>query len=112
MVKYKDVLSRTFAALADPTRRYVLERLRRGPAAVSELAEPHGLSLPGMLKHVRLLEQAGLLRTTKDGRVRRCGLSPRPLRDASRYLDRYRALWESRFDALAEYLERMKERES
>jgi DNA-binding transcriptional ArsR family regulator len=106
MVRYEDPVSRTFAALSDPMRRQVLERLLRGPASIGELAAPHELTVPGMLKHVRVLEEAGLLRTAKDGRIRRCGLTPAPMRAAARYLDRYRALWERRFDALEELMRR------
>jgi DNA-binding transcriptional ArsR family regulator len=78
----------------------------RGPAPVSELAERYRLSVPGMLKHLRVLEAAGVVRTEKDGRVRRCGLTPAPMQAAARYLDRYRELWERRFDALEELMER------
>jgi DNA-binding transcriptional ArsR family regulator len=106
MVRYEDPVGRTFAALADPTRRQVLERLLRGPASVGELSTRHGVSVPGMLKHVRVLEDAGVVRTEKDGRVRRCGLTPTPLGAAARYLDRYRELWERRFDALEELVQR------
>jgi DNA-binding transcriptional ArsR family regulator len=104
MVRYSDELSLTFAALADPTRRRVLERLTAGPASVSELATSHDVTVPGMLKHLRVLENAGLLRTAKSGRVRRAGLTPRPMRTAARYIDRYRSHWERRFDALEDYL--------
>jgi DNA-binding transcriptional ArsR family regulator len=112
VVRYADELSRTFSALSDPTRRAVLERLVEGPATVSELATSHEVSVPGMLKHLRVLQDARLLRTAKRGRVRSCGLTPRPMRRASRYIDRYRALWEKRFDALEAHLRRMKESES
>ena len=82
MVKYSR-LDRTFGALADPTRREILERLVRGPASVSELAGPAGMSMPGLLKHVRILEQAQLVTTEKQGRVRRCRLDPGHLDDAA-----------------------------
>jgi DNA-binding transcriptional ArsR family regulator len=100
-------MSLTFAALADPTRRRVLDRLARGPASVTELASAHELSVPGMLKHLRVLEGAALLRTAKDGRVRRCGITPAPMRAAAKYLDEFRNLWEHRFDALADLMRRM-----
>ena len=110
MAKYEDRIGLTFLALSDPTRRHVVERLARGPATVSELAAEHDLSLPGMMKHLRVLEDADLLRSAKDGRVRRCVLSARPMRSAWRYLETYRRLWEQRFDALAALLESKKEK--
>jgi DNA-binding transcriptional ArsR family regulator len=100
MVRYSDALSRTFTALADPTRREALERLASGPASVSELAAPHGLTVPGMMKHLAVLESAGLLHTEKDGRVRRCGLTAEPMRAAADYLGGYRRLWETRLARL------------
>jgi DNA-binding transcriptional ArsR family regulator len=107
MVKYSGDLSRTFAALADPTRRQILGRLARGSASVTELAAGRRLSLPAVLKHVRALERAGLICTDKAGRVRRCRLTAtRPLRDAAHWLDAYRELWESRLDRLGEHLRR------
>lgn len=108
MVRYSDELSLTFAALADPTRREVLERLAEGPATVSELAEPYDMTLPAMMKHLRVLEEAGLLRTEKSGRVRRCGLTPGPMQSAGGWIEQYRDLWEGRLDALEEYLREMK----
>jgi DNA-binding transcriptional ArsR family regulator len=104
MVKYSDRLSRTFAALGDPTRRRIVERLARGSASVSDLAAAHPLSMPAVLKHVRALERAGLVRTTKHGRVRECRLSPRPMRAAATWLELYRGLWDKRLDRLAEHL--------
>src|SRR6202042_3776246 len=90
MVKYSvldgTVLDRTFGALADPTRREILERLAEGPASVSELARPLGMSMPGLLKHVRILEQAQLVSTQKQGRVRECRLDPGQLDDAARWI--------------------------
>ena len=110
MSKYEDRVGATFLALSDPTRRHVVERLALGPASVSELAAEHALTLPGMMKHLRVLESADLVRSIKDGRVRRCVLSAAPMRHAWRYLDGYRRLWERRFDALAELLEAKKEK--
>ncbi|HYZ19251.1 MAG TPA: metalloregulator ArsR/SmtB family transcription factor [Gaiellaceae bacterium] len=107
MVKYYS-LDRTFAALADPKRRDILERLSRGPATVSELARPHGLSLPGALKHVRVLERADLVTTTKRGRTRECRLGPAQLEDATQWIDLYRRRWERRLDGLERYVERTK----
>lgn len=111
MVRYEDALSRTFSALSDPTRRAVLERLAAGPASVSDLADACAQSVPGMLKHLRVLEEARLLRTAKHGRVRSCGLRPRAMERAADYIDRFRALWEARFDALDDHLRRIQEDE-
>lgn len=101
-------LDRTFSALADPTRREILERLTAGPASVSELAQPFGMSLPGLMKHVRILENARLVTTKKSGRTRECRLGPEPPDEASRWLDAYRRRWERRLDRLEGYLEREK----
>jgi DNA-binding transcriptional ArsR family regulator len=106
MVKFSSDLNHTFAALSDATRREMLARLARGAASVGELAQGHRLSLPAVLKHLRSLERAGLVRSEKIGRVRQCRLTARPMRDAADWLDKYRALWESRLDRLAEHLRR------
>jgi DNA-binding transcriptional ArsR family regulator len=98
-----------FSALADPTRRRILARLARGPAAVGEVARPIDMSLPAVSKHLDVLEQAGLIRRERDGRMLRCHLQPRPLEDASQFLERYRGFWEDRLDRLAEYVEGDKE---
>jgi DNA-binding transcriptional ArsR family regulator len=103
MVQYK--LDRTFAALADPTRRDVLDRLVRGPASISELAGPSGMSLTGMKKHVQILEGAGLVTTEKVGRTRRCRLGPERLDDAARWIQLYRREWVRRLDGLEAYLD-------
>jgi DNA-binding transcriptional ArsR family regulator len=94
-----------FAALADPTRRAILERLRLGEASISELAEPFPVSLPAVAKHVRVLERAGLLTHRKTGRVRWCRFRADRLRLATDWLDSYREFWSSRLDALADHLE-------
>src|SRR5919198_1742520 len=99
MVQF-DSVDRTFAALADPTRRAVLERLGHGPATISELAEPAGMSLTGLKKHVRILEEAGLVTTEKRGRTRHCYLGPARLEDVSGWLENYRRSWQDRFDRL------------
>ena len=99
-------LDRSFAALADPTRRGVLERLRRGSATISDLAEPYGISLTGMKKHVGLLEEAGLVTTEKVGRVRRCRLGPRRLEAETQWIAQYQSMLEARYDRLAAFLER------
>ena len=105
MVKYSP-LDRTFSALSDPTRRDILERLAEGPATISELAHPSGISLPGVMKHVRILEQAALVTTEKQGRTRHCRLGPARLDDAAEWIQLYRNRWERRLDRLEGYLER------
>jgi DNA-binding transcriptional ArsR family regulator len=107
MVQYTPT-DRTFAALADPTRRGVLERLGRGTASITELAEPFGISLTGMKKHVRVLEDAELVTTEKVGRVRRCSLGPRRLEDVQEWVETYRRMLDERLDRLGELLERTK----
>jgi len=101
-------LDRTFAALADPTRRAVLERLGSGSATVSELAEPFSISLTGMKKHIGVLEDAGLVRTEKVGRSRVCTAVPRPLDDVRAWTEMYRRMLDERLDRLGELLERTK----
>jgi DNA-binding transcriptional ArsR family regulator len=97
-------LSKTFHALADPTRRAVLESLGRGPASVTELAKPFHMALPTFLQHLRVLEESGLIRTRKAGRVRTCELKEKPLDEAERWLAGQRALWTKRLDQLDAYL--------
>jgi DNA-binding transcriptional ArsR family regulator len=99
-------LDLTFGALADPTRRAILARLAEGNATVGELADPFDVSRPAISKHLRVLERAGLVRRTRDGRVSRCGLDATPMRDAAAWVERYRGFWEGQLDALANYLER------
>ena len=106
MVQYPQI-DRTFAALADPTRRAVLERLGRGSATISELAEPVGMSLTGMKKHVRVLEEAGLVTTEKIGRTRHCRLGPQRLDDAQHWIEGYRQMLENRLDRFGELLDRL-----
>ena len=105
MVKFQ-ALDRTFSALSDPTRRAILERL--GPATMSELAHPFGISLPGLMKHVRILEQADLVTTEKHGRTRECRLGTERLDDAAEWIELYRGRWERRLDRLEGYLEKKK----
>ena len=107
MVRYS-VLDRTFSALSDPTRRHILERLTHGPATISELAQPFGISLPGLLKHVRILEEADLVITEKHGRTRHCRLGPGHLDDAAGWIQTYQRRWEGRLDRLGGYLDRRK----
>jgi DNA-binding transcriptional ArsR family regulator len=101
-------LDRTFSALSDPTRRDILERLTRGPASVSELARPTGISLPGVLKHVRILEEANLVTTEKRGRTRECRLGPEQMDDATTWIESQRRQWERRLDRLEAIIERTK----
>jgi DNA-binding transcriptional ArsR family regulator len=103
-----EVLDRTFSALSDPTRRAILERLGRGPATISELAHPFGISLPGLLKHVRILEQADLVTTEKHGRIRQCRLGSGDLDEAAQWIQTYRSRWEGRLDRLGSYLQQHK----
>ncbi len=96
-------LDEVFAALSDATRRDVLARLGRGPATISQLAEPHGITLTGMKKHVQVLEDAGLVTTEKVGRARRCRLGTERLDDALSWIAFYQRLWERRLDGLDAY---------
>ncbi|MBS1878231.1 MAG: helix-turn-helix transcriptional regulator [Actinobacteria bacterium] len=108
MVQYQE-LDRTFAALADPTRRAVVERLgREGVATVSELAEPVGISLTGMKKHLRVLEEAGLIRSEKVGRARQCRLGPNRAEQVASWIADYRKLAEQRYERLDTLLARRK----
>jgi DNA-binding transcriptional ArsR family regulator len=110
MVKYADEeLDAVFAALADSTRRGILESLSRGDLAVSELAAPHRMSLPGFMKHLRVLEDAGLVSRTKEGRVVSCALEAGPMKEASVWMSRYQKFWTEKLDALARYLYQQEE---
>ncbi|MEX2394054.1 MAG: metalloregulator ArsR/SmtB family transcription factor [Actinomycetota bacterium] len=108
MVKYP-ALDRTMTAIADPTRRGILERLARGPRSISELAQPLNISLPGLMKHVRILEEADLVETRKNGRTRECRLGPAQLDDVSGWIESYRTRWERRLDRLESYVTTSKE---
>ena len=99
-----DELSLTFAALADPTRRAMLERLAQGPATVTELAEPFKLSLPAISKHLKVLERAGLIERGREAQWRPAQLKAEPLKDVSDWLEQYRENWEENFDRLEEYI--------
>lgn len=99
----QEVLDRAFAALADSTRRDILTRLGSGPATIGELAEPAGMTLTGMKKHVQVLEDAGLVRTEKVGRSRQCHLGTERLDDAMAWIGFYQRLWERRLDGLDAY---------
>lgn len=106
MVQYQAAeLDTTFAALADPIRRAILGRLGAGTATISELAEPFGMSLTGLKKHVRILEDAELVSTEKVGRARQCTLGPRRLEDVQAWIEQYRRVLDGRLDRLGELLE-------
>jgi DNA-binding transcriptional ArsR family regulator len=110
MVKYTDEgLDAVFAALADPTRRGILESLSGGELAVSELAAPHDMSLPGFMKHLRVLEDAGLIERSKEGRVVSCELSAAPMQAAAAWMSRYEKFWTEKLDSLARYLYQQEE---
>ncbi len=104
MVKYYASLDNTFAALADPTRRAILAALTQGQASVTDLARPHRMSLPAVMKHLRVLERAGLVSQEKTGRIRRCRIAGESLRQAADWLDTYRIFWESQLDSLERFL--------
>ena len=105
MVKYKSShLSLTFAALADPTRRRILERLAEGQSGVTRLAAPFSISLPAVSKHLRVLETAGLLKRHRHGRQHRLELETGPMKEALRWMEQYRHFWEGSLAALADYL--------
>jgi DNA-binding transcriptional ArsR family regulator len=111
MVKYPPAtLNRTFAALADPTRRRILAHLSRGDRCVTDLARPHAMSLPAISKHLRVLEKAGLLRRRRYGRVHEIQLQAKPLKQAAQWVEEYRKFWEGSLDRLAEFLEKTDKR--
>jgi DNA-binding transcriptional ArsR family regulator len=107
-----DNLSATFAALADPTRRAILARLVTGQCSVTELAEPFQMSLPAVSKHLRVLERAGLIARGREAQWRPCRLEARPLKEVAEWTERYRAMWEQRFDQLETYLHQLTAKET
>jgi DNA-binding transcriptional ArsR family regulator len=109
MVQYSPKLDTTFGALADPTRRGILERLGKSDAGISELAEAFEMTLTGIKKHVGVLEAAGLVTTEKVGRVRHCTLGPRRLEDETKWMETYRRMLDGRLNRLGEFLERTRE---
>lgn len=112
MVQYVTArLDASFAALSDATRRGILEQLGRADASITDLAQKFDMTLTGMKKHVGVLEQAGLVATQKVGRVRTCKLGPRRLAEETAWIEAYRELWASRFDALDEIVEDLKQKE-
>jgi DNA-binding transcriptional ArsR family regulator len=102
-----DHLTSTFSALADPTRRAILAHLMSGDASVNELAEPFRMSLPAVSKHLKVLENAGLITRAKAAQTRPCRIHAAPLKDASDWLDNYRMAWEERLDRLHNYLNKV-----
>jgi DNA-binding transcriptional ArsR family regulator len=106
-----DALSATFAALADPTRRAILARLASGECSVTELAKPFEMSLPGVSKHLRVLERAGLITQGREAQWRPCRIEAGPLQQVSEWTESYRHIWERRFDQLEDYLQELKAEE-
>jgi len=103
-------IDRVMAALSDPTRRAIIERLARGPARISDVAEPFSMSLTGVCKHVRVLERAQLVRRTRRGRENTIALSPAPLRDVARWVLRYEKFWSEHLDRLEKFFATQKEK--
>jgi DNA-binding transcriptional ArsR family regulator len=106
------VLDRTFGALADPTRRHILEHLSGGDRCVTDLARPYRMSLPAVSKHLRILEKAGLVRRRRDGRVHRLKLEAKPMQQAQMWIEEYRKFWEASFDRLDEYLKQLQKEQT
>ena len=104
MLNYQAPLDRVFQALADPSRRAVVERLARGPASVSALAKPLAMSLPAVMQHLAVLEESGLVRSVKQGRVRTCQIETKALTQVERWVAARKSTWERRLDRLADYL--------
>jgi DNA-binding transcriptional ArsR family regulator len=105
------LLNRTFAALADPTRRLILEHLAHGDRCVTDLARPYSMSLPAVSKHLRILENAGLVSRRRRGRVHSLKLQAAPMKQASQWIEEYRKFWEESFDRLDEYLKQLQTKE-
>jgi DNA-binding transcriptional ArsR family regulator len=105
MLNQSPALDRLFHALADPARRAMIEQLSRGPVSVSDLARPLPMSLSATMQHLQVLEQAGLVRTEKIGRVRTCAIEPGSLSEAEQWINARRRAWERRLDALGDYLQ-------
>ena len=110
MPKQADGLDRVFHALADPTRRAIVAQLTRGPASVSDLAKPLPMALPSVVQHLRVLEDGGLIRSEKVGRVRTCRIEPAALTQAEQWITEQRAVWEGRLDRLEAYLQELQMR--
>ena len=112
MPNQQAALDSVFRALADPTRRAVLHQLSRGPASVSELAKPYEMALPSFLQHLQVLEDGGLIRSRKTGRVRTCEMQPDPLATAEGWIAEQREIWEGRLDRLDAYLKSLQQTET
>jgi DNA-binding transcriptional ArsR family regulator len=104
-VHYRSSLNRTFFALSDQKRREILDRLSRGPVTLGQLAEPYGLTLNGVKKHVSILEEVGLVETEKVGRTRQCRLGPERLDDAAHWIDEHQRTWRARLDRFGDYVD-------
>lgn len=111
MLNRSDALDSTFQALADSTRRAILARLSRGPISVSDLARPLAMSLPAVMQHLAVLEDSGLVRSVKVGRIRTCRIEPKALSAAEQWINQRRSEWQSHFDRLGQYLETLKKEE-
>jgi len=113
MVEYTSkVLDRTFAALADPTRRRILAQLAKGGECVTDLARPHAMSLAAVSKHLIVLEKAGLVKRRRQGRVHSLTLEAKPMKEARAWIDRYRKFWEGNLDQFEKYLDKLQEKET
>ncbi len=113
MVEYSsELLDRTFGALADPTRRRILEQLAGGTECVTELARPHAISLAAVSKHLIVLEKAGLVKRQRQGRVHSLALEAKPMQEAQAWIDRYRKFWEGNLDQFEKYLEQLQTQET
>jgi DNA-binding transcriptional ArsR family regulator len=112
MPNKQSALNHVFHALADPTRRAVLERLSRGPATVTELARPFAMALPSFVQHLRVLERSGLVRSQKTGRVRTLKLAPQSMKNAEHWLAQQREFWERRLNQLDDYVIELKKKEN
>jgi DNA-binding transcriptional ArsR family regulator len=106
-----DHLSTTFSALSDPTRRAILGRLAKGETSVTELARPFDMTLPGISKHLKVLERAGLIARGREAQWRPCRLQANPLKDASDWIEHYRRFWQQSFDRLEDYLKELQSKE-
>lgn len=112
MNDHDDRLSQTFAALANPTRRAILDRLAEGEATVNELAEPFEMTLPGISKHIKILEDAGLITRGRKAQYRPCTIDVTPIQEIASWTEQYRHIWEARFDQMDAYIKTIKDRET
>lgn len=111
MVKDDDSLNQLFSALANPTRRAILERLAEGEATVNELAEPFDMSLPAISRHIRILEETGLISQGQRAQYRPCTLDGRSLREVANWTEQFREIWEARFDRMDDYIKQLEKKE-